>query len=1162
MSSSIGRNRGGFDGKLAVLRSQLRREPNPELQVSRFRSSCKTNEILYYAQKLNDLPEARTYAMGIPFPRTLQELNVVQRQWRDEFQRELLWSACQIRVFAKQLNQFFLVERAIERACLTGHYVDARSSLKTVESEFGYSLWYLQTLIAILELTEGLESQKRFTQKIIQDSSLSAELRLHVYFFSLRAEKSVSPERFQSFVRDAVPRALDETDGAGQYYAFRWNFFGSVRFQDPRSILLLDRDASIIDRYQSFIRLCQLIVADPDLEQYTKHLIRPLQLLLGKIADKRLLNVASVLALDVDYGDTALSRELVTYADRYSAGKYRECLNAIEQLPDRMQCNFEMFEIAAYASARAGDGSFRLSLSEPKMQLLTRLREIILKTERSQDSFHELQKLCFMFQEHSWAPQLFAFLMREHQHGSYTVPERYVLLGDLNGIPLNPRLSCSIKNQTAFKKYFSTISSAVGDSLSKMLYEACGRGDSASVLALVEEGLPESRASKYAGHVCVANKDFKSAEQRFLSLCETGHYLDHQDGLEGLVLVFLNSGQVAKAVDAAVSGILRTPQMRARLPLDRVLASVELGSDPELKRNICLPILYDIYARSIGGERDVRRSLAYEEFLNAQNFARPSQIRSHEARFQIESLKYFLRYVCVTSVMDTSTAFDSSDDIENERIAVCQMLTELDPENTAIYSEEIKGITQRLMISRGIREIERGKIHVDIDGIKASVEAEGKEIFSRFRAFQSSRYLGAEAEEIFLALALLERTRGVRVSIPGDEKLEAFRQFFRAIRDAFVSSNEYGLDGYLSVGIRHGTLSGQLRSAFEREELVTQRDNRDIYRENVHWRDRLTNEGVNPTSIKKVMARFSDFSKSVDDSINRIRNEEFQIRTEGKNQNGLFDYAISAYDFLKLQQKILPSTSYEEAVDFVIEKLWELTDRALLKTRDRVSNYKLEFTGQLDALQQDMRALLGSGRNPILDDAIVRSRTAIQEELDKVSGWFTRSGGEKIADFQAEFPFEIALRTVNNIHPTRTISPRRRIRGDRLLSGNSLRSMASIVIMLLENALTHSRLQDHVPDIEIDCVCDDKGLELRMTNEVSADVNIDEKSQKVHKIMEEIANAKRSTDMVKREGGSGFHKIAKILNTDLGCEFELNAFFENQQRFVFLLKVMTGRIFV
>src|SRR5207237_10302835 len=55
------------------------------------------------------------------------------------------------------------------------------------------------------------------------------------------------------------------------------------------------------------------------------------------------------------------------------------------------------------------------------------------------------------------------------------------------------------------------------------------------------------------------------------------------------------------------------------------------------------------------------------------------------------------------SVMETSTAFKGSRDVSEERLKVCRMLLEMDPEYAESYGTEIKDILRRLMIQKRIR---------------------------------------------------------------------------------------------------------------------------------------------------------------------------------------------------------------------------------------------------------------------------------------------------------------------------------------------------------------------------------------------------------------------------------------------------------------------------
>src|ERR1019366_10442620 len=87
---------------------------------------------------------------------------------------------------------------------------------------------------------------------------------------------------------------------------------------------------------------------------------------------------------------------------------------------------------------------------------------------------------------------------------------------------------------------------------------------------------------------------------------------------------------------------------------------------------------------------------------------------------------------------------------------------------------------------------------------------------------------------------LSESLRGGPLVVVSPETTSLFTKIFNELKAKFISSNEYGLDSYLSVWIRHGTLAGQIRSVFERQHLITRRDatgNR--YHRNEYWINRL-----------------------------------------------------------------------------------------------------------------------------------------------------------------------------------------------------------------------------------------------------------------------------------------------------------------------------------
>ncbi|MEC2076306.1 hypothetical protein [Metabacillus fastidiosus] len=87
--------------------------------------------------------------------------------------------------------------------------------------------------------------------------------------------------------------------------------------------------------------------------------------------------------------------------------------------------------------------------------------------------------------------------------------------------------------------------------------------------------------------------------------------------------------------------------------------------------------------------------------------------------------------------------FNRYEDVEEERIKICRLLTEIDSDNQEIYNDEIKEITRTMQIREYTAAFERSKIYVDIDGIKKQSSKKIEENFNRIvEYFNSARNKG------------------------------------------------------------------------------------------------------------------------------------------------------------------------------------------------------------------------------------------------------------------------------------------------------------------------------------------------------------------------------------------------------------------------------------
>ena len=93
-------------------------------------------------------------------------------------------------------------------------------------------------------------------------------------------------------------------------------------------------------------------------------------------------------------------------------------------------------------------------------------------------------------------------------------------------------------------------------------------------------------------------------------------------------------------------------------------------------------------------------------------------------------------------------------------------------------------------------------------------------------------------------------------------------QIFEAIKREFLTNVDYGLDAYLSMRIRHGSLSGHLRSPLDEQGLIVSKDENGKYKENKAISERLGT--LAETEVDNINQTFRNFSVRYDDIIEDI----------------------------------------------------------------------------------------------------------------------------------------------------------------------------------------------------------------------------------------------------------------------------------------------------
>lgn len=571
------------------------------------------------------------------------------------------------------------------------------------------------------------------------------------------------------------------------------------------------------------------------------------------------------------------------------------------------------------------------------------------------------------------------------------------------------------------------------------------------------------------------------------------------------------------------------------LPLDKIIKLLDEG-EREIRKNICSCIVYFVYAYYYNADKKEDLGIICEDFFLFENIAKPSQIEVD--KYKREYLVYFLKNVCNVKVLASSIcSFNNSQERDRERVDICNKLCQIDILNLKNYENEIRELTQKLMINAELRIIEENRIHVNVEGIKERIIYEYNNDYVRYklyREYQNEKFM--QIREIVNSSRFHEKESFIdhfkTLNYLTESSYRILEELIIHIRDAFVSSDEYGLNGYLSLNIRHGSLADELRSPLFRAKLnVTKDINTNEYIANEKWTELCSNED------SKIISRaLTKFYLSTDEIIWKLKNKYIQVKTEDDNSEAMFDYRIYEYNLERVSSKVEDETPFEEFIDVVLNILWEITERNLNEIREIIQNeIGKDYQRAFELLKKELGLVKNADRLRELNQKINEASIDMFNVLDKICYWFNRSIESRHNDFDLDFVFKLGLETIKNIHPEKIFVAKELEKTDsEKFSGLYLKSFESIFYNLFDNIYKKAKEKRGKIVIGYKLRLRDNKVAIYLENDFDCSKDISSDMKRIEEAKRLIASDEY-LERVKDEGGTGLLKIKKIIRYDLKC---------------------------
>lgn len=1074
------------------------------------------------ASSLSDNSLLRGLAAPDATPKALSQLKASRELLPISAEGEFIWAAGVLGAHADLISSFVLRKREFDDAFLMDDFTKCIELLGAIEREFGYSFWYIDSRIRTLQRADGLSAQKTYLQAILNKSNLRGLTAYLSFLFSYSCEDSVS-------LID-VTRTLDELDNTVpqdllDYIKYQTNPFAASEAEEPHLLIANEESSPIVDRYLTFIHAVRLaLVRSPDPRPRS---LRTAIGLLDRIVDSELDLLRMCLRLARPPLVPARTALLIAYS-KYAEGDYATANDLLETHASDSPSDASTTELQARVALY-----MQLDARAPALRgaIIQNLANSIGLQGNVEAATFELKRQAMITRKQPSAMQIVAYLQRSPCFG---------LLGNYSEIDALWALSSGLENPwhhhllTELLDDPNIPSSATGAAVSTtavQLHQALRASTADANVTIASLNLPHSRKALFLGHNALIKGDYTRAAQHYSEARERGR-MDTQNASRYRFEALFADKQYTECLQLTREAYFDNPSSYQLFDLGKLVDKVSEITPAETSLDWLITL--EIHTRHQDASKDRLLSDAHEDFLEACGVTTPSALRSVVGNLDVRCVTHFLRWISTIRNLEDMVVFRSSIEVEQERVRVLQLLSDIDGAHQPIYAQEIQQIVKSAEVERLLKRVYECRIYVDEEGAKQLIEPMIRDGFQRYKQMIELPEISFQADNIVQQLkrALKDKNNDAlkNIKLPTTERESLFESIYAIAMHSFFLSPECGLDTYLSTRIRHGAIEGELRSSLSKRGLLPVGSAREIeHAARASW-PLSTLSDQRWTSIATAL---STFSMTVSAHIRCVKDDLVRIEDRG-HPSGMFSLRIEQEGWKQVMRKIDPATNYVEFVDLLFSHFWSMVGEDLSRIRGHLTGeLQAQIVSALDALS----AALGKTgeRSEIRDilDTISLVRAEVLADIQRVCSWFRLPAPADDTPHSIDVAVQVATKMIRTCYPQLTIEPQVYLMFDRKLVGWALPSVVDILSICLDNAVKHSGITGRCPFISIRIGSVGDLLQLEVTNEISETTDL---AALASDLAERLQIAKSSAAALAQEGGSGFGKILRIMSRDLNVE--------------------------
>lgn len=540
--------------------------------------------------------------------------------------------------------------------------------------------------------------------------------------------------------------------------------------------------------------------------------------------------------------------------------------------------------------------------------------------------------------------------------------------------------------------------------------------------------------------------------------------------------------------------------------------------------------------------------ISIEEYLRSQKFDKPSEFAdsmlSKSNSTSNKKIVYFLSEVCSVSNIEMIGAVEPrTNAILEERRKICVSLSELDPENSEEYLDEIKDISTVLELAKAEGVVHSTRIYIDFEQIRFRNEQILKSLFNdyvhclhHFDFLSDSNLIVHSLDPDVIRHT--SESQPARILNAGEsERMRALTHLIINMHHAFSFDPLYGLDTYLSLRVRHGTISNTLRSPLIEDGFLTgSKTTLGSERGSAFFDDPEFGQILEP----ELGDIFQVFSAAIDQLISEFVLNKLQIQRPDK-PDGLINIAILVPYLRRVDADFRVSRpDFDDAFDSISSDYLIVLSQSLIVLREYVTGALWDaMNSELINFQRSIERLVQSrgcnrGHIDFFRNKVQRTRIELRNTFDKVSSWFIYNTPQQNW-FTLEQVLNVAINNACSI--INDFDPVIESKFDKTvyLDSATLMSACDALFIIIENCAKHSELREPHIGIEAHVEREDRRagwVVVSVSSEIGPKCNLPGLSSRIAEITRDL-DAGNFVDAQFIEGGTGLKKLFKIV-TDHG----------------------------